>query len=120
MSEPTPPLVDVRGMTKRFGALTALDDVSLRLAPGAFHAILGENGAGKSTLVKLLLRFYDADRGSAGRGDLVLLVDGREWPAAGRARHGHVGIAARVEHLAAAGPGRSRRRQSAQIDRRST
>jgi len=71
MSEPTPPLVDVRGMTKRFGALTALDDVSLRLAPGAFHAILGENGAGKSTLVKCMMGYHRPDAGH-------VLVDGQE------------------------------------------
>jgi len=76
MSEPTPPLVDVRGMTKRFGALTALDDVSLRLAPGAFHAILGENGAGKSTLVKCMMGYHRPDAGH-------VLVDGQEHHVAG-------------------------------------
>ena len=47
--------VEILSMTKRFGALTALDSVSLRVAAGGFHALLGENGAGKSTLVKCLV-----------------------------------------------------------------
>ncbi len=50
-------------MTKRFGGVTALDDVSIALAAGAFHALLGENGAGKSTLVKCLIGFYQPDAG---------------------------------------------------------
>jgi len=58
-------------MTKRFGALTALDDVSLRLVPGTFHAILGENGAGKSTLVKCMMGYHRPDAGQ-------LVVDGQE------------------------------------------
>jgi len=56
--------VEILGMTKRFGALTALADVSLRVAPGSFHALLGENGAGKSTLVKCLVGYHQPDRGS--------------------------------------------------------
>src|SRR5262249_5977167 len=54
---------------KRFGALTALDDVSVRFAPGSFHAILGENGAGKSTLVKCIVGYHRADAGE-------VLIDG--------------------------------------------
>jgi len=50
-------------MTKRFGALTALDDVSLSVPAGSFHALLGENGAGKSTLVKCLVGYYRPDSG---------------------------------------------------------
>jgi ABC-type uncharacterized transport system ATPase subunit len=66
-----PPLVEVCGMTKLFGELRALDGVSLSLAPGTFHAVLGENGAGKSTLVKCIMGYHRPDAGS-------LLLDGRE------------------------------------------
>jgi len=55
--------IEVIGMTKRFGAFTALDDVSTRIAAGSFHALLGENGAGKSTLVKCLVGYYPPDAG---------------------------------------------------------
>jgi general nucleoside transport system ATP-binding protein len=63
--------LEVLGMGKRFGSLAALDDVSLRIPAGSFHALLGENGAGKSTLVKCLVGFYQQDAGS-------IVVDGRE------------------------------------------
>ncbi|MBI1170483.1 ATP-binding cassette domain-containing protein [bacterium] len=59
------------GMTMRFGGFTALDDVSIRVAPGSFHALLGENGAGKSTLVKCMMGFYHATSGQ-------MTVGGRE------------------------------------------
>jgi len=56
--------VEMLGVTKRFGPLTALDDVSLRVSAGVFHALLGENGAGKSTLVKCLVGYHPPDTGS--------------------------------------------------------
>ena len=58
-----PPELEVVNMTKRFGNFTALDNVSMHLKPGTFHALLGENGAGKSTLVKCIMGFYTSTSG---------------------------------------------------------
>ncbi|CDX23852.1 ABC transporter related protein [Mesorhizobium sp. ORS 3324] len=63
--------VETIGMTMRFGAFTALDDVSIKVPAGSFHALLGENGAGKSTLVKCMMGFYHPTSGD-------MLVDGHE------------------------------------------
>ncbi len=63
--------IETLGMTMRFGSFTALDNVSISVPAGSFHALLGENGAGKSTLVKCIMGFYHATSGS-------LSVDGRE------------------------------------------
>ena len=59
-----PPEIRIVGMTKQFGALVALNNVSLVLHPATFHALLGENGAGKSTLVKCLMGYHQPDRGT--------------------------------------------------------
>jgi len=58
-----PPELDVVNVTKRFGNFTAVENVSLTLRPGTFHALLGENGAGKSTLVKCIMGFHAATQG---------------------------------------------------------
>jgi general nucleoside transport system ATP-binding protein len=63
--------LDTYDLTKRFGAFTALNAVSLKVRPGTVHALLGENGAGKSTLVKCVVGYYSPDAGA-------VLVDGRE------------------------------------------
>ncbi|WP_027165480.1 ABC transporter ATP-binding protein [Mesorhizobium sp. WSM3224] len=63
--------VETIGMTMRFGAFTALDNVSVKVPAGSFHALLGENGAGKSTLVKCMMGFYHPTSGD-------MLVDGRQ------------------------------------------
>src|SRR5215213_2151719 len=53
--------IEAIGIDKRFGSFTALDGVSLKVAKGSMHFLLGENGAGKSTLVKCLLGYYRPD-----------------------------------------------------------
>ena len=63
--------LDTYQLTKRFGAFTAMDRVTLRVEPGSVHALLGENGAGKSTLVKCVAGYQKAEEGS-------VLLDGRE------------------------------------------
>jgi general nucleoside transport system ATP-binding protein len=60
---PSPPEVEIVDFSKRFGAVQALDAVSVRFTAGRMHALLGENGAGKSTLVKCLMGYYQADAG---------------------------------------------------------
>lgn len=57
------PLLALQGVNKRFGQLQALDDVTLDVAPGEIHCLLGENGAGKSTLCNLIFGVYQPDGG---------------------------------------------------------
>ena len=57
------PALELRGIRKRFGATEALRGVSLAVAPGEVHALIGENGAGKSTLMKVLSGAHRADAG---------------------------------------------------------
>jgi ribose transport system ATP-binding protein len=59
-----PPVLEVRGLSKRFGNTRALDDVSLEIAAGEVHALLGHNGSGKSTLIKVLSGYHVPDAGS--------------------------------------------------------
>ena len=56
-------VVEMRGIVKRFGAVTANAGIDFDLAPGEVHALLGENGAGKSTLMKILYGLYAPDAG---------------------------------------------------------
>ena len=53
-------LLDVRGVSKNFGAIKALTDVSLTMEPGEVVGLMGDNGAGKSTMVKLVAGNFPA------------------------------------------------------------
>ena len=55
--------IETCGLTRRFGALTAVDDVTLRVAPGQFFGFLGPNGAGKSTTIKMLTGLLEPTAG---------------------------------------------------------
>jgi D-xylose transport system ATP-binding protein len=68
----TQALLECVGITKRFGAVVALRDVSFDLRPGEIHALCGENGAGKSTLIKTLGGIHPH-----GSFDGELRIDGR-------------------------------------------
>ena len=57
------PAIELRGISKAFGPVQANKDISISVAPGTVHGIVGENGAGKSTLMSILYGFYKADAG---------------------------------------------------------
>ena len=88
------PLLQARNLTKRYPGVTALDEVTVSLAAGRIHGLLGENGAGKSTLIKILAGVLQADSGDVllegGRLDLRTPLDARRAGIAVVHQHTHL------------------------------
>lgn len=82
--ETAAPAIELRGISKAFGPVQANKDISIRVARGTIHGIIGENGAGKSTLMSILYGFYKADAGEIFiNGDLTPIHDSQAAIAAG-------------------------------------
>jgi simple sugar transport system ATP-binding protein len=92
-----PTAVELRGLTKRFGHVLANDRVSLRVAAGTIHGLVGENGAGKSTAMKMLYGMYRPDSGE-------ILVHGRPRTWASPSDAIAAGIGMVHQHFMLAGP----------------
>ncbi|MFJ1597210.1 ABC transporter ATP-binding protein [Streptomyces sp. NPDC088261] len=85
-SAPASALLDLTGLTRRYGSLTAVDDVTLRLPAGARHAVIGPNGAGKTTLLNLIAGTDRPDRGT-------IVLDGADITRTATARRSRLGVA---------------------------
>jgi ribose transport system ATP-binding protein len=91
----TPPRLRLSGIRKRFGATVALDGVTLDVAPGEVHALVGENGAGKSTLMKILSGVHAPDDGE-------MSLEGAPFAPAGPLESRRVGVVMVNQELAIA------------------
>ena len=90
------PALEMRGISKTFPGVKALDNVQLRAWTGEIHSLMGENGAGKSTLMKILSGAYTADPGGEIR------IDGQPTPIAGPKAARAAGIAIIYQELSLA------------------
>ncbi|MDQ2780790.1 MAG: ATP-binding cassette domain-containing protein, partial [Pseudomonadota bacterium] len=85
-------LLELKGLTKRFGALLALSDIDLSVARGEVHCLLGENGAGKSTLCNLIFGVHRPDAGT-------MVFDGQAFAPTGPVDALQQGIAMVHQHF---------------------
>ena len=89
----TAPTLDLRGITKAFGSVQALDDVDFEVRSGEVMALVGDNGAGKSTLIKCVAGIYPIDAGQ-------IRFDGRDVHIHGPKDAAHLGIEVVYQDLA--------------------
>ena len=89
------PALEMEGISKSFGPVTALDGVSLAVLPNHVHALVGENGAGKSTLMKILAGVHRPDAGT-------VRVLGKDWHPSGPAAALQGGVAMIYQELSLA------------------
>jgi ABC-2 type transport system ATP-binding protein len=85
-------VIETRGLTKRFGARTAIDDLNLTVGPGEIYGFLGPNGAGKTTTIRLLLGILAPDAGT-------VQICNRPVRRGDRAARCLVGAVGEVQHL---------------------
>src|SRR5258708_21610575 len=93
----SPPALEARGLTKRFGAVVACAGVDLAVHPGEIHGILGQNGAGKSTLMNMFLGLVTPDAGQ-------ILVNGQPVVIHDPFKAASVGLAMVHQHFSLIGP----------------
>ena len=86
------PFLDVRGITVRFGGLTAVNDLSFQVQRGTIHALIGPNGAGKSTTFNCISRYYQPTAGS-------IVLDGVDVSHARPNRMAGFGVARTFQNL---------------------
>ena len=86
------PLLDVSAVTKRFGGLTALDDLTLSVGEGEIVGLVGPNGAGKTAFVNCVTGFYTISSGS-------IRFEGREISHLPLYRRGRLGIARTFQNI---------------------
>jgi branched-chain amino acid transport system ATP-binding protein len=93
MSDPSNPLLSVRGVTLRFGGVVALDNVTFDVMPGQIAGLIGPNGAGKTTLFNCLSRLYQPSAGE-------VLFEGRSLLSVPRHRIASVGLGRTFQNVA--------------------